>query len=133
MIERTAAAVRHLDPIFKTLARARGTSRALPGAICRRRSPSSVTCTAGEQHRSFRQMIHNGIEYGIMASYAEGMNITPPSNVGEQQRAIDAETTPLRNPELYRYDLDLRDIAGGSMAAPTASSRHRCSTSPQQR
>jgi 6-phosphogluconate dehydrogenase len=56
-------------------------------------------------------MIHNGIEYGIMASYAEGMNILRHANVGEQQRAIDAETTPLRNPELYRYDLNLRDIA----------------------
>ena len=56
-------------------------------------------------------MVHNGIEYGIMAAYAEGMNILRHANVGKQQHAIDAETTPLRNPELYRYDLNLRDIA----------------------
>ena len=56
-------------------------------------------------------MVHNGIEYGVMAAYAEGMNILRHANVGEQQHAIDAETTPLRDPELYRYDLNLRDIA----------------------
>jgi 6-phosphogluconate dehydrogenase len=56
-------------------------------------------------------MIHNGIEYGIMAAYAEGMGILRHANIGAQHQAIDAETTPLRNPELYRYDLDLRDIA----------------------
>ena len=56
-------------------------------------------------------MVHNGIEYGIMAAYAEGMSILRHANVGQQQHAIDAETTPLRNPELYRYDFNLRDIA----------------------
>src|SRR2546429_7873452 len=59
----------------------------------------------------FVKMVHNGIEYGIMAAYAEGMSILRHANVGEQQHAVDAETTPLRNPELYRYDLNLRDIA----------------------
>jgi 6-phosphogluconate dehydrogenase len=56
-------------------------------------------------------MVHNGIEYGIMAAYAEGLNVLCHANVGKQRQTIDAETTPLRDPELYRYDLDLRDIA----------------------
>jgi 6-phosphogluconate dehydrogenase len=56
-------------------------------------------------------MVHNGIEYGLMAAYAEGLNILRRANVGNEQHAIDAETTPLRDPELYQYDLELRDIA----------------------
>src|SRR3974377_2582524 len=56
-------------------------------------------------------MGHNGIEYGFMSAYSEGLNILRHANVGERKRAVDAETTPLRDPELYRYDLDLRDIA----------------------
>jgi 6-phosphogluconate dehydrogenase len=56
-------------------------------------------------------MVHNGIEYGIMAAYAEGMNILRDANVGKREHAADAETTPLREPEHYRYDLNLRDIA----------------------
>ena len=56
-------------------------------------------------------MVHNGIEYGLMAAYAEGMNILRHANVGKEQRTVDAETAPLRDPELYQYDFDLRDIA----------------------
>jgi 6-phosphogluconate dehydrogenase len=56
-------------------------------------------------------MVHNGIEYGLMAAYAEGFNILKHANVGKEQHEIDAETTPLRNPELYQYDLNLADIA----------------------
>jgi 6-phosphogluconate dehydrogenase len=56
-------------------------------------------------------MVHNGIEYGMMAAYAEGLGVLHSANVGKQQHAIDAETTPLRDPEHYQYDLDLRDIA----------------------
>jgi 6-phosphogluconate dehydrogenase len=56
-------------------------------------------------------MVHNGIEYGLMAAYAEGLNILRHANVGKRRRAADAETTPLRNPEYYQYDLDLADIA----------------------
>jgi 6-phosphogluconate dehydrogenase len=56
-------------------------------------------------------MVHNGIEYGLMAAYAEGLNVLRNANVGKQQHAIDAETAPLRDPELYQYDLNLRDIA----------------------
>ena len=57
------------------------------------------------------KMVHNGIEYGLMASYAEGLGILRAANVGKKQHAIDAETTPLRHPEQYQYDLNLRDIA----------------------
>ncbi len=56
-------------------------------------------------------MVHNGIEYGIMASYAEGLNVLSHANAGKQQRTVDAETTPLRRPELYSYDLNLPEIA----------------------
>jgi 6-phosphogluconate dehydrogenase len=56
-------------------------------------------------------MVHNGIEYGLMAAYAEGMNILRHANVGKQQHVADAETTPLREPELYQYDFNLTDIA----------------------
>jgi 6-phosphogluconate dehydrogenase len=59
----------------------------------------------------FVKMVHNGIEYGIMAAYAEGLNILHHANVGKQQQTVDAETTPLRNPEVYQYDLNLADIA----------------------
>ena len=59
----------------------------------------------------FVKMVHNGIEYGIMAAYAEGFNILRHANVGKVGRTIDAETTPLRNPELYQYDLNLTDVA----------------------
>ncbi len=59
----------------------------------------------------FVKMVHNGIEYGIMAAYAEGLNVLRAANAGKKQREIDAETTPLRDPEHYQYDLDLADIA----------------------
>jgi 6-phosphogluconate dehydrogenase len=59
----------------------------------------------------FVKMVHNGIEYGIMAAYAEGLNILHHANVGKKQEAVDAETTPLRNPEVYQFDLNLADIA----------------------
>src|SRR5258707_7850834 len=106
------AAVRHLDPIFKTLAPGTGDIPRTPG-----REGIGGTAELGYLHCGangaghFGKMVHNGIEYGIMAAYAEGMSILRHANVGEQQHAVDAETTPLRNPELYRYDLNLRDIA----------------------
>jgi 6-phosphogluconate dehydrogenase len=112
MIGGPEAAVRHLDPIFKTLAPGTGDIPRTPG-----REKIDGTAELGYLHCGgngaghFVKMVHNGIEYGIMAAYAEGMNILRHANVGEQQHATDAETTPLRNPELYRYDLNLRDIA----------------------
>jgi 6-phosphogluconate dehydrogenase len=111
MIGGPEAAVRHLDPIFKTLAPGEGDIPPTPG-----RDKIGGTAELGYLHCGpngaghFVKMVHNGIEYGIMAAYAEGLSILRHANVGEQQHAIDAETTPLRDPELYRYDLNLRDI-----------------------
>src|SRR5438876_11210079 len=108
MIGGPDAAVRHLDPIFKTLAPGAGDLPRTPG-----REGIGGTAELGYLHCGasgaghFVKMVHNGIEYGIMAAYAEGMSILRHANVGEQQQhAIDAETTPLRNPELYQYDLN---------------------------
>jgi 6-phosphogluconate dehydrogenase len=105
-------AVRHLDPVFKTLAPGSGDIERTPG-----REKIGGTAELGYLHCGgngaghFVKMVHNGIEYGIMAAYAEGMNVLRHANIGEQKGIDDAETTPLRNPELYRYDLNLRDIA----------------------
>ena len=105
-------AVRRLDPIFKTLAPGRGTIDRTPG-----REKAGGTAEDGYLHCGpsgaghFVKMVHNGIEYGIMAAYAEGLNILKHANVGKSQREVDAETTPLRNPEHYQYDLNLPDVA----------------------
>ena len=112
MIGGPEAAVRHLDQIFKTLAPGIGDIARTPG-----REKIGGTAELGYLHCGqsgaghFVKMVHNGIEYGVMSAYSEGLNILRHANVGERKRAVDAETTPLRNPELYRYDLDLRDIA----------------------
>src|SRR5262249_51414393 len=112
MIGGPEAAVRHLDPIFRPLAPGRGDIPRTPGreAIDTTAELGYLHCgTNGAGH--FVKMVHNGIEYGIMAAYAEGMSILRHANVGKQQHAIDAETTPLRHPEDYQYDLNLADIA----------------------
>jgi len=112
MIGGPDTAVRHLDPIFKTLAPGTGDIARTPG-----REKMAGTAELGYLHCGangaghFVKMVHNGIEYGIMAAYAEGMSVLRHANVGERQHAIDAETTPLRDPELYRYDLNLPDVA----------------------
>ena len=112
MIGGPEAAVRHLDQIFKTLAPGIGDIARTPG-----REKIGGTAELGYLHCGpsgaghFVKMVHNGIEYGVMSAYSEGLNILRHANVGERKRAVDAETTPLRDPELYRYDLDLRDIA----------------------
>ena len=104
--------VQHLDPIFSTLAPGVGDVPRTPG-----REKLDGTAEQGYLHCGpngaghFVKMVHNGIEYGLMASYAEGLGILRAANVGKQQHAIDAETTPLRHPEQYQYDLNLRDIA----------------------
>jgi len=111
MIGGTPNAVRQLDPIFKTLAPGRGTTERTSG---REHAPSSAEdgylhCgPAGAGH--FVKMIHNGIEYGLMGAYAEGLNILKHANAGKRKQTVDAETTPLRNPEHYRYDLNLAEI-----------------------
>jgi 6-phosphogluconate dehydrogenase len=105
--------VAHLDPIFRTLAPGRGTLPQTPG----RNGHSAGTAEEGYLHCGpagsghFVKMVHNGIEYGLMAAYAEGLNILQHANAGKSSRGIDAETTPLRNPDHYQYDFNLADIA----------------------
>src|SRR5215468_6438229 len=112
MIGGEAEVVKHLDPIFRTLAPGRGEISRTPG-----RKEGSGTAEDGYLHCGasgaghFVKMVHNGIEYGLMAAYAEGLNILRHANAGKQERAVDAETTPLRNPEHYQYDFNLADIA----------------------
>jgi 6-phosphogluconate dehydrogenase len=112
MIGGDAAVVKHLDPIFATLAPGKGDIPQTPG-----RKKVGGTAERGYLHCGpsgaghFVKMVHNGIEYGIMAAYAEGLNILKHANVGTQAHVADAETTPLRDPERYRYDLDVADIA----------------------
>jgi 6-phosphogluconate dehydrogenase len=112
MIGGPTQAVQRLDPIFKALAPGAGDLPRTPG-----REKIGGTAELGYLHCGpsgaghFVKMVHNGIEYGIMAAYAEGLGVLRDANVGKQQHAIDAETTPLRDPEQYQYDLNLRDIA----------------------
>jgi len=104
-------AVQYLDPIFKTLAPGKGNIDRTPG-----RDKLGGTAEDGYLHCGpnggghFVKMVHNGIEYGIMAAYAEGLNILRSANVGKQKHEIDAETTPLRDPEHYQYDFNLTDV-----------------------
>jgi 6-phosphogluconate dehydrogenase len=112
MIGGEAQVVEHLDPIFKSLAPGRGDIARTPG---REKVPGTAEegylhCgPSGAGH--FVKMVHNGIEYGLMAAYAEGLNILKHANAGSGTREVDAETTPLRNPENYRYDFPLADVA----------------------
>ena len=112
MIGGTKKAVEHLDPVFKTLAPGVGDIPRTAG-----RKQLGGTAEQGYLHCGksgaghFVKMVHNGIEYGLMAAYAEGMNLLAHANVGQSEQSHDAETTPLRNPERFQFDLDLRDIA----------------------
>jgi 6-phosphogluconate dehydrogenase len=112
MVGGEADVVKHLDPILKTLAPGRGDIPRTPG-----RERLDGTAELGYLHCGpngaghFVKMVHNGIEYGVMAAYAEGLGILREANIGKEGRSIDAETTPLRDPEHYQYDLNLRDIA----------------------
>ena len=105
-------AVQRLDPIFKALAPGAGDIPPTPGQDKRRGTSELGYLHCGPSGAGhFVKMVHNGIEYGIMAAYAEGLDILRAANVGKESHAIDAETTPLRNPEHYQYDLNLPDIA----------------------
>lgn len=112
MIGGEAEIVGHLDPIFKSLAPGAGD---LPPTPARRNRGSTAEqgylhCgPAGAGH--FVKMVHNGIEYGLMAAYAEGFNILKRAGIGLREQEVDAETTPLRHPEHYQYDFNLADIA----------------------
>ena len=111
MIGGEKSVVEHLDPIFAALAPGRGDIPLTPG-----REKIGGTAEQGYLHCGpngaghFVKMVHNGIEYGIMAAYAEGLGVLRSANVGRQTHAADAETTPLREPEHYQYDLNLPDI-----------------------
>jgi 6-phosphogluconate dehydrogenase len=112
MIGGEAEVVKHLDPIFARLAPGAGDIPRTPG-----REKIGGTAEQGYLHCGpngaghFVKMVHNGIEYGVMAAYAEGMGILRAANIGKKDRVIDAETTPLRAPEHYQYDFHLPDIA----------------------
>jgi 6-phosphogluconate dehydrogenase len=105
-------AVQRLDPVFKTLAPGEGDVPRTPG-----REKLKGTAEQGYLHCGasgaghFVKMVHNGIEYGVMAAYAEGLAVLRGANIGTRAHEIDAETTPLRDPEHYRYDLNLREVA----------------------
>ncbi len=104
--------VQHLDPIFATLAPGAGDIPRTPG-----REKMGGTAERGYLHCGpngaghFVKMVHNGVEYGIMAAYAEGLGILRDANIGKKQHEIDAETTPLRDPEHYQFDLNLTDVS----------------------
>ena len=111
MIGGSDAVVEHLDPIFKAIAPGKGEIAVTPG-----REKLGGTSEEGYLHCGtnggghFVKMVHNGIEYGIMAAYAEGLGVLRAANIGKHTAEIDAETTPLRNPELYQYDFNLPDV-----------------------
>jgi len=111
MIGGPDAAVKRLDPIFAALAPGRGDIDRTPG-----RDKLGGTAEMGYLHCGpsgaghFVKMVHNGIEYGIMAAYAEGLGVLKSANVGKQKQVENAETTPLRDPEYYQYDLNLTDV-----------------------
>jgi 6-phosphogluconate dehydrogenase len=112
MIGGEPAIVQHLDPIFAVLAPG-------PGDIPRTLGREKIGGTAEQGYLHcgpngaghFVKMVHNGIEYGIMAAYAEGMGVLRNANIGKRQHEVDAETTPLRDPQQYQYDMNLSDIA----------------------
>jgi 6-phosphogluconate dehydrogenase len=112
MIGGPKSAVERLDPIFKALAPGRGTISRTPG-----REKVGGTAEDGYLHCGesgaghFVKMVHNGVEYGVMAAYAEGFNILKHADVGRRGRAVDAETTPLRTPEHYQYEFNIADVA----------------------
>jgi len=112
MIGGNAGVVEHLDPIFRTIAPGVDAAERTPG-----RNGDESTAEAGYLHCGpagaghFVKMVHNGIEYGIMAAYAEGLNILRHANVGAEGREVNAETAPLRDGEYYRYDLDVAEVS----------------------
>ena len=111
MIGGSNETVEHLDPIFKAIAPGRGDVPVTPG-----RKSDTGTAEEGYLHCGtngaghFVKMVHNGIEYGMMAAYAEGLGVLRAANIGKHTAEIDAETTPLRDPDLYQYDFNLPDV-----------------------
>jgi len=112
MIGGDSAAVARLDPIFRTIAPGLGTVEPTP-----ERNPADSPASEGYLHCGpsgaghFVKMVHNGVEYGMMAAIAEGLSVIKHADVGLHQDEIDAETTPLRNPEIYQYEINVADVA----------------------
>jgi 6-phosphogluconate dehydrogenase len=112
MIGGEADTVAHLNPLFATLAPGRGDIPRTPGRNAGRGSAEEGYLHCGPSGAGhFVKMVHNGIEYGVMAAYAEGFSILKAANIGKTAAAVDAENTPLRDPEHYQYDFDLPEIA----------------------
>jgi len=112
MVGGEADVVKHLDPIFATLAPGRGDIPRTPGREKARGTSEEGWLHCGPNGAGhFVKMVHNGIEYGVMAAYAEGIAVLKAANIGKRSGVVDAETTPLRDPEHYQYDLNLPDIA----------------------
>ncbi len=112
MIGGDEATVAHLDPIFKALAPGVGTVSRTPGREARHSTAEEGYLYCGPSGAGhFVKMVHNGIEYALMAAYAEGFNILAHANIGSNARQADAETAPLRHPEHYQYELPLPDVA----------------------
>jgi 6-phosphogluconate dehydrogenase len=112
MIGGETEVVKRLDPVFAALAPGRGEIPRTPGREGRKSTAEMGYLHCGPSGAGhFVKMVHNGIEYGLMAAYAEGLNILASANIGKASHETDAETSPLRNPEHYRYDLELADVA----------------------
>lgn len=111
MIGGPTDAVKHLDPIFKALAPGNSGVEPTPGRKIHSTAEEGYLHCGPSGAGHFVKMVHNGIEYGLMQAYAEGLNILHHANIGKKEHAIDAETTPLRNPDHYQYEFNLADVA----------------------
>jgi 6-phosphogluconate dehydrogenase len=111
MIGGETEVVRRLDPIFRTIAPGAGSAEPTPGRTGNGTAQNGYLHCGPNGAGHFVKMVHNGIEYGMMAAIAEGLSIIKHANVGKSDHVIDAETTPLRDPEAYRYDIDVAEVA----------------------
>ena len=111
MIGGDAEVVRRLDPIFKSIAPGAGNVEPTPGRTRSGTAPEGYLYCGPNGAGHFVKMVHNGVEYGMMASIAEGLSIIKHANIGKQKQDADAETTPLRDPEVYQYDIDVAEVA----------------------
>jgi 6-phosphogluconate dehydrogenase len=111
MIGGEESVVQHLDPLFRTIAPGIGGAPRTPGRNGETTAEHGYLHCGHSGAGHFVKMVHNGIEYGLMAAYAEGLNVLRHANAGSDGREIDAETAPLRDPEAYQYDIDIGDVA----------------------
>jgi 6-phosphogluconate dehydrogenase len=111
MIGGPDAAVQRLDPIFKTIAPGKGSAEPTPSRTRNGTAPEGYLHCGPNGAGHFVKMVHNGVEYGMMAAIAEGLSIIKHADAGKLQQEIDAETTPLREPELYQYEIDVAEVA----------------------